>query len=361
MSEVETGTRPSHRFLWVTLGLLASVAIFAGGWAAQAVFTPPENVVDENDLATVQVREGSIASYLDIAVAASWTESGTAVNRRSGTVTSLDFVPGEEVQQGQTVYTVDLTPISVAEGRVPMYRPIGPGSKGEDVAQLQRLLSRLGFFSGSDDGMFGPGTESAIKKWQKAAGEPSTGVVDLGRVIFVDSLPTRLAVLDEFQVGDVVAGGEAAFAILAPTAQFVGTVTESQARKIEAGQVVEITSPTGTIWSGKADLISTDAETGSYRLSILPLTGEAICGGECANVPADDVGASLRGRVVLQEELSGVIVPTAALISRGDGTAAVIRADGDQIQVTVVASADGQSLVEGVEPGTDVQAPVGEG
>jgi len=360
MTETGIDKRPGRAWLWTGIGVLVATATFAGGWAAQSVFAPPENLVSEDAVTTVEVREGTLASYLDTTVTAVSSVSSTAVNRRTGTVTSLDFISGSGVEAGQTVYTVDLLPVSIAEGAVPMYRPISEGAKGEDVAQLQRLLRGLGHFSGSDDGVFGPVTSSAVKQWQKTLGEEQTGTVDLGRLIFVAELPARLNALDDFQVGDVVSGSEPAFDVLNSSATFTANLTENQARQVSTGQPVEITSPIESTWIGSTGTITVDAESGAYRVSVVPVDGAPICGEDCESLPTDTTGASLRGRVVLQPEATGAIVPTAAVLSRGDGRAAVVGVDGERIEITVVASADGQSLVEGVEIGTEIRAPVDE-
>ena len=44
------------------------------------------------------------------------------------------------------------------------------GSKGAAVRELQTLLNKFGFSVGTVDGIFGPKTESAVKKYQKARG-----------------------------------------------------------------------------------------------------------------------------------------------------------------------------------------------
>lgn len=45
----------------------------------------------------------------------------------------------------------------------------------EEIKQIQEGLSRLGYYSGSKDGLMGPNSRSAIEKYQKAAGLPVTG------------------------------------------------------------------------------------------------------------------------------------------------------------------------------------------
>jgi len=53
------------------------------------------------------------------------------------------------------------------------------GAKGEEVAEVQRQLIELGLLSGSADGIFGNGTEQAVKRfqrWLKENGYPETTV-----------------------------------------------------------------------------------------------------------------------------------------------------------------------------------------
>lgn len=52
------------------------------------------------------------------------------------------------------------------------FKPIKNGSKGESVKKVQQILNL------NADGDFGPGTEKAVKVFQKKSGLPVTGVVD---------------------------------------------------------------------------------------------------------------------------------------------------------------------------------------
>ena len=44
------------------------------------------------------------------------------------------------------------------------------GSSGSEVRQIQEKLKRWGYYSGSVDGIYGSGTEKAVKKFQKDHG-----------------------------------------------------------------------------------------------------------------------------------------------------------------------------------------------
>jgi putative peptidoglycan binding protein len=52
-----------------------------------------------------------------------------------------------------------------------------PGDKGTQVAVLQRALARLGFSSGKADGVYGPATTSALKRFQQSAGLKADGIL----------------------------------------------------------------------------------------------------------------------------------------------------------------------------------------
>lgn len=51
-----------------------------------------------------------------------------------------------------------------------------PMMRGDDVRELQRRLSRLGFDAGYDDGIYGPQTASAVREFQLNVGLPDDGI-----------------------------------------------------------------------------------------------------------------------------------------------------------------------------------------
>lgn len=50
------------------------------------------------------------------------------------------------------------------------------GSRGEEVRQIQKKLKELGYYSGSVDGIYGSGTQKAVKAFQKNCGITSDGI-----------------------------------------------------------------------------------------------------------------------------------------------------------------------------------------
>ena len=233
---------------------IASIVVFLGVvggslWGLAYVLTPAADPTDVSPFTFVEVAQGEVGSSMSLNTVAAWTPVPVGANRASGVVTEVVVAPGDEVDQGIVLYRVDQRPVVVAQGSVPAYRAVGQGTEGVDVAQLQRLLRALGQYSGSDDGKAGAATVVAIKAWQRSLGLPQTGTVEIGDVIFVPQLPTRVA-LDEEVIarGAMVSGSEQVVRALPLAPVFAVPVTDGQAAMMPAGTRVQSTSPGGKVW-----------------------------------------------------------------------------------------------------------------
>jgi hypothetical protein len=65
----------------------------------------------------------------------------------------------------------------------------------------------------------------------------------------------------------------------------------------------------------------------------------------------------LLSKIVTVETVSGLVVPSAALLSAADGAVSVIDEEGVSHPVTVETSARGMSVVDGVSAGLRVRVP----
>jgi N-acetylmuramoyl-L-alanine amidase len=64
---------------------------------------------------------------------------------------------------------------------------------GDDVGQLQQRLTQLGFSPGNLDGIFGKGTEKAVKEFQRAIGVIDDGVVGVDTIAGLNRLNRTVA------------------------------------------------------------------------------------------------------------------------------------------------------------------------
>lgn len=339
----------------------AGVAILliggAVGWAASEVLVPPRDILDSDQTSYVEVVAGEVGSSISLNTAAQWAPVPAGSNQSPGVVTAVSVSPGQEVGPGAVLYTVNLRPTVIAQGEVPAFRSMSNGTAGTDVAQLQSLLTTVGVFSGQTDGRFGPATARAVRHWQRSLGMTPDGVVQVGDIVFVPTLPTRVSLDTEIlRRGSSVTGGEEVISVLPAAPTFTIPVTDTQAALMPLGTRVEIDAPGGGLWEAfVAGEIPASEET-SRAIVLEGHGGEIICGSDCAAIPAGD-RSLLRSRIVTEESVSGLVVPAAALRTSPDGSASVIDDAGEEHDVTIIAMADGMVVVTGIDLGARVRIP----
>jgi peptidoglycan hydrolase-like protein with peptidoglycan-binding domain len=334
----------------VSAALLAGVAA-AGYWAGTNAVVPPSLPLQSHDPITYTVANGTVGSTVNLSVAASWSTTRTLHAGRGGTVTSVPVAGGDEVAEGTVIVTIDLEPVVIATGSVPMFRTLEYGIDGPDVAQLQKLLAAKGFFTGAIDGHFGWSTTTATKLWQRSIGASQSGVVDAGALIFVPSLPARMTVVPA--VGDRVEQGGDLVKVLGSEPDFVATVTAEERANLSSGEAIAITAPNGGVWSGTLGTLEpSNNGPGGYTATI---TG-TLCGADCGLVPI--VGeTALKGSIELVPTTSGPVVPTSALVVQPSGGSALTMSDGSTRVVEIVAEANGFAVVKGIDAGAVIRLP----
>lgn len=353
-----TGRAASRRWPWVLLGAVVFLAVgAASAWAVVTVLRPADDPLAAASHTYVDVAKGEVGSFISLNTVAEWTQLPVGANQAAGIVTAVNVEPGAEVKQGDTLYSVGLRPVVVAQGDVPMFRSISAGVSGDDVTQLQTMLAALGHYGGAIDGKAENATKVAIIRWQKSLGIDPTGVVLPGDVVFVPSLPTRVAVDPEvIHRGATLVGGEDALLGLPVSPRFWVPVTEAQAGMMPNGTAVEVSSPSGGTWLGVTGEQTRDPENGSIAVAVDGVEGAVVCTDACGEIPVSGQ-TTLPSKIVTVAQVSGLVVPSAALITLADGTTAVIDEKDERVSVEIVASAKGMSVITGVQEGARVRVP----
>ena len=96
-----------------------------------------------------------------------------------GGVFSSDAKPPATTPSTTTALTTNQTPTTQP---TPAALPaptatLKPGDQGAQVKRLQRALAKLGYPTGAVDGDYGPSTQSALTRFQKASGLAADGVL----------------------------------------------------------------------------------------------------------------------------------------------------------------------------------------
>uniref|UniRef100_A0AAU3GYS4 Peptidoglycan-binding protein n=1 Tax=Streptomyces sp. NBC_01401 TaxID=2903854 RepID=A0AAU3GYS4_9ACTN len=193
------GTRPGRlrRLIRTRSGQLTAVVVAvglvgAGGWFAgsrmqspadaAAAHQPPKAgpvtvAAERRSLIASVVAQGSVEfdspQSVTLAGLVGAPDSGSGASGAGDSVAQrVTKAPaaGKEVREGDVLMQVSGRPVLVLRGTVPMYRTLGPGASGDDVKQLQRALTRLGFNPGSVNGTYGQPDAAAVSRWYENKG-----------------------------------------------------------------------------------------------------------------------------------------------------------------------------------------------
>jgi hypothetical protein len=298
-------------------------------------------------------------------------------------ISRLDVAAGQTISNGEQLAGIDGEPMFALTGRVPAWRDITPGESGPDVAELQKALAALGYYTGGDTpGFFGAATQDAVSLYYEHLGytPPATGGVPLTDVIFLPSLPAKVVAVNGAkgqQPGqpflELAARGSLALTGELPPA-YAGQVKAGLKVKIydevtgihATGTVAEVGTATaitpvgaivdvgggsasaaaGATGSGATGAGSTGS--GSTGTSGSGNSGGATSPGGTPFIPltvnpSTPLPAALNGENVLVTVATGrtegpvLTVPVAAIVTTASGTSyvTVVGADGKQAQVPV--------------------------
>lgn len=357
MSQGDGGVvrRPWRRRLgWLVFALVLGVI---AGWSGKELLAPPQPLAASPEYAVVAAQEGSVGQSIRLNTAAEWIPEATIRGDLDGTVTEMLVADGETVDAGDRLLTVGLRPVVVAEGSVPTFRDLGLGARGQDVEQLQTMLTDLGYDVGQLDGRFGPTTRAAVQAWQGDIGVQPSGVVLLGDLVTVPDLPARVALAEELSVGARVVRGDALLTVLPDEPSFSIELPEGQAQLVEAGQEVTVRAPSGGDWSAVVGSVDAGAAEVAPSARLEPVDGSAsICGQSCEEIPVQ-AATLVPSTVQVIPQVEGIVVPASAVVTTADGTTAVVLDDGSLRGVTVRSGAFGTVVLEGLRVGELVRAP----
>jgi multidrug efflux pump subunit AcrA (membrane-fusion protein) len=342
----------------------------------------------------------------DTGTSGTGSTSGGSANGGGGSpgavyISRLDVAAGQRVSNGEKLAEIDGEPLFALAGRVPAWRDITPGESGPDVAELQRALASLGYYSGGDTpGLFGTATQDAVSLYYEHLGytPPSTGGVPLTDVIFLPSLPAKVIAVNGAkgqQPGqpflELAARGSLALTGELPPA-YAGQVKPGLKVKIfdevtgihATGTIAEIgtattIAPIGAmvdVGGGSSSAAASGGSTGSSSAGS-GSTGSTGAGGSSNSgsasnpestpfipltvTPSKPLPAALNGENVLVTVETGrtegpvLTVPVAAIVTTGSGVSdvTVAGAGGKQTQVRVTPgiSENGYVQVTPVTPG----------
>lgn len=127
-----------------------------------------------------------------------------------GVVTALPTLDDGKFVSGETVLAVDDVNVVAMQSEAPLWRDLGFGAEGSDVARLQKFLSKLGLLDMEPDGVVTDATIAAINSFNRSIGSNEDGIFYTSRVIWIGESP---ATIESYNVGigTNLRGGEIIF------------------------------------------------------------------------------------------------------------------------------------------------------
>jgi peptidoglycan hydrolase-like protein with peptidoglycan-binding domain len=318
-------------------------------------------------------------------------------------ISRLGVAAGQRISNGEKLAEIDGEPLFALAGRVPAWRDITPGESGPDVAELQKALASLGYYTGGDTpGFFGTATQDAVSLYYEHLGytAPATGGVPMTDVIFLPSLPAKVIVVNgakgqqpgqpflelaargslaltgelppayaaqvkpglKVKIFDEVTGIHAAGTIAdigtATTITPIGAIVNVGGGSASAGSAGSAgAGSAGSGSAGAAGSSNSGSATNPGATPFIPLTVQ----------PSKPLPAALNGENVLVTVETGrtegpvLTVPVAAIVTTGSGTSyvTVAGADGKQAQVPVTPGISENGYVQ-VTPATGHKLAAGD-
>ena len=301
---------------WLLPALAAVLVVGAGGvFAYSRLAEPPPDPGPTRPAAadTVAVRRTDLVTSVSVTGTLGFGPPTTFTGRKAGTLTWLPAV-GTVVDRGEKLYAVDAQPVPLLFGDTPLYRRLEPGMPpGPDVAEVIANLRALGYRNPGRGSEFTEGTAEALKRWQKKAGVPETGTLDVGDAVV---LPGRVRI-DSLtaQPGAPAAAEVFAYTSVERSVSAVLDPRQLDVAVVKPGSKVTLTLPGGAGTTGTVGAITTQAAP-----------GEGGDPSQVANIAVDDQNAvaavdsgPVEVRVVTETRAGVLAVPVTALLALGEG------------------------------------------
>lgn len=326
---------------WVAAGLVLAVLAGTGSWylgrsgrastGTTAVVPTATAAVIRTDLATTTQVSGTLG------YAGSYTVVGQGAG---GTVTGVP-APGDVITRGHGVYEVDGHAVPLFYGVRPSWRDLAVGvPDGPDVQQLEQNLTALGYANALNltvDQHFTRATATAVERWQRATGQPVTGRVALGAVVY-QAGPLRVSGVQALP-GEAVRSGSPVLTATSTTSQVLVPVPTAQSYLVKVGDAVSVTLPSGAVTPGRVDAVSTAASFSGDSNGSSAGGGGGSSRGAPVTVPATVTLADPQAAAgldqtpvtvnITSQAVDGVLaVPITALVALAGGGYAVYLDDG---------------------------------
>jgi peptidoglycan hydrolase-like protein with peptidoglycan-binding domain len=218
---------------------------------------------------------------------------------------------------------------SLMYGARPAWRTMESGvTNGADILQLEKNLKALGYTRKGDkiDTHWDADTTAAVKRWQRKAGLPVDGSVDLGEVVF---LPEAIRVTEvTAALGTGVGQGGPVMSGTSSRRVISLDLDAADRDLFEVGKAVEVELPDGSKVPGKIATIARIADSSTDQQGNTTTTLPVTMTLDDPMAAGDLDQASVKVTVVRSSRENVLTVPVNALVALREGGYAVEVVDG---------------------------------
>jgi pyruvate/2-oxoglutarate dehydrogenase complex dihydrolipoamide acyltransferase (E2) component len=339
---IESGPRPRRplRADWVRY-VLPLVAIWIVPVAAFAAAIPSANLSQSQALAPLQVTTTRVGSSTDdgtqaVDVQMTLTPATPVKSAASGTLTSITAKTGEALTQGTELATVNDAPVVAFVADAPLFRDVGPTTKGPDVASVAQFLQAQGLLpTSSATDTYSAALGSAIDAFERRQGQPADGTLHQSAVAWVRTGTPSIGQIVG-AVGDVIGPGTALVSgSQTPTStSFSVTGAESANPPEEPNGTLRLT--VGASHVDFASLTPTAAE----QNNLLHLLQSGVASGAVTTKAAGTSTTYSGGILQLADSHRVGTVPSSAVYAAPNGTACIFLRHGSGYTAVHVTNTD---------------------
>jgi peptidoglycan hydrolase-like protein with peptidoglycan-binding domain len=301
-------------------------------------------VVKKAVTSTAKVETRDLRTFLSYTGNLSVKDSLTISAGSSGTLTEV--VPiGTKLTTGMVLARIDAVPVTVIEGAVPIWRDLTSSSTaGADIGVIEKYLVDNGFDPSNKvvvDEQWTSATTAAVKRWQTALGETTTGTVRKAAFVMV---PSGASVTSTPTVGEAVRSGAALATVQTLTTPTVAlAIKVGEIARFHVDDVVDLVLADSTTTTGTVTNVGSVASAATG-----PNSDPSVAITIAAKV---DAATAIEGPVTVKlvdkSALGALTVPARALVALAEG--------GEAVEVK---AADGTIKLVGVKPGMYVDGYV---
>lgn len=279
----------------------------------------------------IPVEERLDESQVAVSILGTWGESvGVVAPDWFGTVSGVSVQVGSEVASGDVVALIGGIDRMAWLSDAAFWRPLVVRDSGDDVAELQSMLTGLGFFEGEVDGVFGRDLEVSVKAWEASIGVVRpTGRFEPGYVVWFPE--PEILVASVGLVNGAPAPGAGSVVLESAVPLSAVTLIDQDGRTV---------APEG-VWVLQVDDVQVEMVDGVVSPDGLEALGLVL----------DPEGNPSSGRIRIAEPTLEITIPATAVVAAADGSLCVYVPAGAEYEIRVITVGSGRVSTVDVSSG----------